>query len=146
MRNALFLIALAASGIAQAESCTINVKSNDAMQFDQHSLTVSSTCKTITVNFSHTGKLPAQAMGHNLVIAAAADYQAVAQDGLKAGLANDYVKPGDPRVIASTKIIGGGQSTSTTFPGNKLKAGGAYKVFCTAPGHLAMMTDQLVVK
>lgn len=146
MRTALFLIALAASGLVHAESCTINLKSNDAMQFDQRSATVSSTCKTITVNFSHTGKLPAQAMGHNLVIATAADYQAVAQDGLKAGLANNYVKPGDPRVIASTKIIGGGQTTSTTFAGSNLKAGGAYKMFCTAPGHLGMMTDQLIVK
>ncbi|WP_159015653.1 azurin [Cognatiluteimonas profundi] len=146
MRTLLFLAVFLASGFVHAESCTIDLKSNDAMRFDQHSATVSSTCKTITVNFSHTGKLPAQAMGHNLVIASAADYQAVAQDGLKAGLANNYVKPGDTRVIASTKIIGGGESTSTTFPGSKLKAGGAYKLFCTAPGHLGMMTDQLIVK
>jgi len=137
---------LLASGWAHAEGCTIDLKANDAMKFDQRAVTVSSTCKTITVNLVHTGKLPAQAMGHNVVIASAATYQAVAQDGMAAGIAANYVKAGDPRVIAATKIIGGGETTSTTFAGSQLKAGGAYKFFCTAPGHLAMMTGQVVVK
>ena len=85
-------------------------------------------------------------MGHNVVIAESGAVQAVAQDGLKAGLAGNYVKAGDPRVIAATRMIGGGETTSTTFPGSALKAGGAYRFFCTAPGHVALMTGQLVVK
>ena len=146
MRTILFLLAMAASGLAQADSCSINLKANDAMKFDQRAVTISSTCKTITINLAHTGKLPAQAMGHNVVIATADTYQVVAQDGMAAGLAANYVKPADPRVIAFTKIIGGGETTSASFAGSKLKAGGAYKFFCTAPGHLGMMTGQLVVK
>ena len=146
MRTILFLLAMAASGLAQADSCSINLKANDAMKFDQRAVTVSSTCKTITINLAHTGKLPAQAMGHNVVIATADSYQAAAQDGMAAGLAANYVKPADPRVIAFTKIIGGGETTSTSFAGSKLKAGGAYKFFCTAPGHLGTMTGQLIVK
>lgn len=146
MRTAMFLLALAASGLAHADSCSINLKSNDAMKFDQRTITVSSTCKTIAINLAHTGKLPAQAMGHNVVIASADTYQAVAQDGMSAGLTANYVKANDPRVIASTRIIGGGETTSTTFAGSRLKAGGAYKFFCSAPGHLAMMTGQLIVK
>lgn len=146
MRTILFLLAMAASGLAQADSCSINLKANDAMKFDQRAVTISSTCKTITINLAHTGKLPAQAMGHNVVIATADTYQAVAQDGMAAGLAANYVKPADPRVIAFTKIIGGGETTSASFAGSKLKAGGAYKFFCTAPGHLGTMTGQLVVK
>lgn len=137
---------LLAAGWVHAEGCTIDLKANDAMKFDQRTVTVASTCKTITVNLVHTGKLPAQAMGHNVVIASADTYQAVAQDGMAAGLAADYVKAGDPRVIAATKIIGGGETTSTTFAGSKLKAGGTYKFFCTAPGHLALMTGQVAVK
>jgi len=112
MRTILFLLAMAASGLAQADSCSINLKANDAMKFDQRAVTISSTCKTITINLAHTGKLPAQAMGHNVVIATADTYQAVAQDGMAAGLAANYVKPADPRVIAFTKIIGGGENTS----------------------------------
>lgn len=146
MRTILLLLALSASGLAHADNCSIDLKSNDAMKFDQRAVTVSSTCKTITINLAHTGKLPAQVMGHNVVIASSDTYQAVAQDGMTAGLAGNYVKSGDPRVIASTKIIGGGEHTSVTFAGNTLKAGGAYKFFCTAPGHLAMMTGQLIVK
>jgi azurin len=146
MRTFLFFIAMSASGLVHAESCSIDLKGDDAMKFDQHSVTVSASCKTIDVKLTHTGKLPAPAMGHNVVIAPADVYQAVANDGLKAGLAAHYVKPGDARVIAATRIIGGGETTSTSFPGSKLKAGGAYKFFCTAPGHLATMTGQLIVK
>jgi azurin len=146
MRTVLFLIALAASGMVHAEACNIDLKGDDAMKFDKHSVTVSASCKTIDVKLTHTGKLPAPAMGHNVVIASADVYQAVANDGLKAGLAANYVKAGDTRVIAATKIVGGGETTSTSFPGSKLKAGGAYTFFCTAPGHLATMTGQLIVK
>jgi len=142
----LFLAMVLASGFVHAEGCTIDLKANDAMKFDQRAVTVSSTCKTITINLVHTGKLPAQAMGHNVVIASADTYQAVAQDGMAAGLAANYVKAGDKRVIAATKIIGGGETTSATFAGSTLKAGGAYKFFCTAPGHLALMTGQVIVK
>jgi len=56
------------------------------------------------------------------------------------------VPPNDPRVIASTKIIGGGEKTSASFPGSNLKAGGAYTFFCSAPGHWMLMRGQLVVK
>jgi azurin len=142
----LLLATLLAPGLVHAEGCTIDLKANDAMKFDQRTVTVSSTCKTITINLAHTGKLPAQAMGHNVVIASADSYQAVAQDGMAAGPAANYVKAGDPRVVAATKFIGGGEKTSTSFAGSKLKAGGAYKFFCTAPGHLAMMTGQVIVK
>ena len=85
-------------------------------------------------------------MGHNVVITATDVFQAVANDGLKAGLPGNYVPPNDKRVIASTKLIGGGESASTTFPGSALKPGGAYTFFCSAPGHWSLMRGQLVVQ
>lgn len=145
MRTLVLLLALAASGLAHAENCEINLKTGDEIKYDQPSVTVSSLCKTITIRLTHTGKLPAQAMGHNVVISTTDVYQAVAQDGLKAGLAGNYVQAGDTRVIAATSIIGGGETTSTTFPGSKLKAGGSYKFFCTFPGHAALMNGQVTV-
>ena len=48
----------------------------------------------------------------------------VATDGMGAGFANNHVKPGDARVIAFTKVIGGGQTTSVKFPTSKLKKAG----------------------
>src|ERR1700704_904041 len=42
-------------------------------------------------------------------------------------------------VLAHTKTIGGGESTSVTFPTSILKKGGAYQYLCTFPGHNALM-------
>jgi azurin len=93
----------------------------------------------VELTLHHVGKMPAAAMGHNWVLAKTADAQAVANDGLSAGVANDHIKKGDTRVIAHTKIIGGGQTTSVTFPTSALKKGEAYTYFCTFPGHIALM-------
>jgi azurin len=146
MRISLLVILLAAPALAHAEGCSIDLKTSDTIKYDQRSVSTSASCETITIHLTHTGKLPAATMGHNVVIAPADVYQSVAQDGMGAGLAGNYVKAGDARIIAATKVIGGGESTSTMFPGNKLKAGSAYKFFCTVPGHLALMTGQLIVK
>ena len=45
----------------------------------------------------------------------------------------------DARVLASTKMIGGGESTKATFAGKALKAGGEYSFFCSFPGHEGLM-------
>ena len=148
MRSPFFvlLLALSASGLVHAGNCSIDLKTSDAIKYDQRSITVSSTCATITVTLTHTGRMPVQAMGHNVVISAADAVQGVAQDGMKAGLAGNFVKLGDTRVIVATKMIGGGESTTASFPGKALKAGGGYRFFCTAPGHLALMTGRLIVE
>jgi azurin len=49
------------------------------------------------------------------------------------------------RVIAHTKIIGGGETTKITFPGKALTAGGDYSFYCSFPGHSTMMKGKLVV-
>ena len=131
---------------APAGNCNIDLKVGDSMKFDQRTVTISSTCKTITVNLAHQGQMPAQMMGHNVVITATDAFQSVANAGLKAGLAGNYVPPNDKRVIASTKIIGGGEKTTTSFTGSALKAGGAYTFFCSAPGHWSLMNGQVLVK
>jgi len=146
MRGFLLLVALSACGLVHAGNCSIDLKTSDAIKYDQRAVTVSSACATITVTLTHTGRMPVQAMGHNVVISAADAVQGVANDGIKAGLAGNFVKPGDTRVIVATKMIGGGQSTTASFPGKSLKAGGAYRFFCSAPGHLALMTGRLVVE
>lgn len=147
MRLSLAFLALLAAGAVHAQdNCTIALTGNDAMQFDKQSVTVSSSCETITIKLEHVGKLPEQSMGHNVVISPTAVYQAAAQDGMKAGPDNAYVKPDDERVIAHTEVIGGGESTSATFPGSKLKAGEAYTFYCSFPGHWAIMKGELVVQ
>ncbi len=137
---------LAASGFAHAAgNCTISLKGDDAMKFDLKTATVSAACPSITVELAHTGKLPAAAMGHNVVISATKDVDAIARDGIKAGVANNYVTKGDTRVIAATTLIGGGQKTTVAFPGKKLTAGGDYTFFCSFPGHPMLMKGKLTV-
>lgn len=133
------LLALSAGAFGADKVCKLEIGSNDAMQFDKKELAVAADCTQVELTLKHNGKLPAQAMGHNWVLTKTADMAGVVNDGMAAGLANDYVKKGDARVIAFTKIIGGGQTTSVTFPASKLKAGEAYTFFCTFPGHSSIM-------
>ena len=146
-RSILLALALlgAASAVQAAPNCTIKLKGDDRMQFDLKTATVSAGCAKINIELTHTGALPVKSMGHNVVITATKDVAAVASAAIKAGAANQYVPPGDARVLASTKMIGGGESTKATFSGKALKAGGEYSFFCSFPGHSGLMKGKLVV-
>ncbi|WP_082308492.1 MULTISPECIES: azurin [unclassified Achromobacter] len=133
----------AACSPALAAECSVDIAGNDQMQFDKKEITVSKRCKQFTVNLTHPGKLAKNVMGHNWVLTRQADLQGVATDGMAAGLDNDYVKKGDARVIAHTKVIGGGESDSVTFDVSKLAAGQDYAYFCSFPGHFAVMKGVL---
>lgn len=143
LRNTLaaatVLAALALPRFAHADACKLEITGNDQMQYDKQELWVSADCQEVTLTLHHSGKLPKEAMGHNWVLVSAADFTAVANAGMGAGLANNYVAPGDKRVLAHTKTVGGGETTSITFPTSILKKGGDYKYLCTFPGHNALM-------
>lgn len=130
---------------ALAADCTTVVNSSDAMKYDTAKIEVPASCKSFTVQLKHTGKLPKAAMGHNWVLAHATDMQAVASAGLAAGAAAGYLKADDARILAHTKLIGGGESDSVSFPVSRLKAGEKYRFFCTFPGHLALMQGELTL-
>ncbi len=133
------LLAAAGNAFGADKVCKVEISGNDAMQFDKKELSVAADCTQVEVTLKHSGKLPAQAMGHNWVLTKTADAAGVGSDGIGAGFANDHVKKGDARVLAHTKIVGGGQSTSITFPTSVLKKGEAYTFLCTFPGHSSIM-------
>src|SRR5690606_3141731 len=133
------------SNEAAAASCAVEIESNDAIQYNVKEITVPASCSEFTITMRHVGKLPVAAMGHNVVITTAADMAGVVADGIAAGLDAGYLKPNDSRVIAHTDMIGGGQTTSVTFPVSKIK-GGEYKFFCSFPGHAALMNGTISVK
>ena len=139
------LLTLISSNI-YASVCDIEVKVGDNMNFVPAALSVSaSACKTVTINLAHTGTLPRNAMGHNWVLSATENAQGAAQEGWGAGLENQYLKPDDSRVIASTKIVGGGESDSISFNVSDLKVGGDYTFFCSFVGHFAMMQGKFAI-
>lgn len=145
-RRLLATIALLfAAPAAFAADCAITVEANDAMQYDTKRIEVSQGCDTFTVTLEHVGSMARKVMGHNWVLTASADKQGVNQDGMAAGLEQNYLKPDDGRVIAATDVIGGGEETSATFDVGALKADGDYTFFCSFPGHAAVMTGTLAI-
>lgn len=131
---------------ALADDCNVTVDSNDAMKFDKSEIVIDKSCKEFTVNLTHSGKIAKNVMGHNIVITTTEDARAVANDGIAAGLNNQYVKPEDERVVAFTNIIGGGEKTSVTLKVDKLKTDKAYTFFCSFPGHIALMKGTVLLK
>jgi azurin len=125
--------------IATADVCPLSIDATDDMRFEQETLQVETRCTDVEVTLHHTGKLPAHIMGHNWVLTKTADVAAVANAGMGAGLASNYVGADDKRVLAHTKVVGGGQSDTITFSTASLKAGGDYSYLCTFPGHNALM-------
>lgn len=139
------VLALASAPLLAAE-CTVEVQGTDQMTFDTKEIKVSKSCKTFTVNLKHVGALAKNVMGHNWVLSKTADAQAIATEGMTAGLDKDYLKADDARIIAHTKIIGGGESDSVSFDVSKLAAGNEYMFFCSFPGHSAMMKGTVTLK
>jgi azurin len=129
----------AAPAAAADKVCKLEITGNDLMQYDKKELKAGADCTTIELTLKHIGKLPAASMGHNWVLTKSADAMAVGNDGLGAGLPANYVKAGDKRVIAHTKVVGGGESDTIKIPASALKKGEDYTYECTFPGHNALM-------
>ena len=132
------LLSFAAAPVMAAD-CTVEIEGTDAMQFNVKEIEVSKSCDEVTINMKHVGNLPKAAMGHNVVIAKTADAQAIATEAAAAGPANDYLNKDDERIVASTDMVGGGETTTTTFKPADLADGEDYSFFCTFPGHFALM-------
>ena len=136
---------LLAADLAQAaKTCTQNIEGNDLMKFNVTEMKVAADCTEVEVVLKHTGKLPVATMGHNWVLTKTADVAPVANAGVTAGLAKEYLPAGDARIIAHTKMVGGGESTSVKFPTSKLTKGGDYSFFCSFPGHYGLMKGKLI--
>ena len=126
---------------AVVADCATTLEANDAMQFNADAITVPASCAQFTINLKHVGTMPVAAMGHNVVVAKDADMAGIAADGMS--VAPEHIKPDDARVIAHTKMIGGGESASVSFDVARIKDGGPYSFFCSFPGHLALMKGSI---
>ena len=127
-----------------ADVCQLHISANDQMRFEQQSLQVEAQCTEVEVTLHNTGKMPANVMGHDWVLTKTADVAAVANAGMSAGLANNFQRPGDKRIVAASKIIGGGQSDTVRFSTAQLDPGASYTYFCSAPGHYSIMKGRFV--
>lgn len=139
------LLLCAVAPLAVAATCSANIESNDAMRYNLSNIDVSKSCSEFTITLMHVGKLPKTVMGHNIVVARTADVAAIAADGIKAGLASNYIKAGDARVIAHSDMVGGGENVSIKLPVAEMTSG-PYSFFCSFPGHSALMKGTITLK
>ncbi|MBS0579160.1 MAG: azurin [Proteobacteria bacterium] len=141
---ALGLLVYGGAAHAADKLCKLEISGNDLLQYDKAELKVAADCTKVELTLKHTGQLPAQTMGHTWVLTKTADVQGVLDAGAAAGIAHSYEPPGDKRMIAATKLVGGGQVTSVTFSTVGLQKGGDYTYFCTFPGHAALMRGKFI--
>ena len=137
-------VAATGSKPATVVDCATTIEGNDAMQYNADSITIPASCTQFTITLKHAGAMAVNVMGHNVVVAKEADMAGIAADGMS--LTPEHVKPDDARIIAHTRMVGGGESASVTFDVAKVKDGGPFKFFCSFPGHLALMQGNLVVQ
>ncbi len=132
-------------GTATGQECEQTIEGNDLLQFSLAEIRVSASCEQVTIALQHVGSLPANVMGHNWVLTTTANYMTVATAGQAVGPPG-YMPDGDPRVIANTDLIGGGESSSVTFDLSGLEPGGDYTYFCSFPGHYVLMKGKFIIE
>ena len=119
--------------------CSVEISAGDGMQFSNTEIVVKKSCTIVTVTLRHVGKLPLAGMGHNWVLTRESDFRGVVSDGIDAGASNNFIREGDSRVLAATRMIGGGESTAVSFSTESIKVGEKYTFFCSYPGHWGIM-------
>ena len=87
--------------------------------------------------------MPKESMGHNWVLLTTGTDLAVFGTSAVSAPDNNYIpKDMEDKVIANTKVIGGGEEVSITFEAPKA---GYYKYLCSFPGHWGVMQGSFVV-
>jgi len=121
----------------------LTISGGDDMKFDNNYFEVKKGQK-VTLTLKHTGVATVETMGHNWVLLKAGTD--IAEFGNKAvnAQATDYIPESEAgNIIAHTKLIGGGESTSITF--DAPSEPGEYPFLCSFPGHYAMMQGIFMV-
>ncbi|MFH6966885.1 azurin [Flavobacterium sp. FlaQc-28] len=119
------------------------IEGNDQMQFSTNELKAVAG-KPITLTLKHVGKIPKEAMGHNLVILQEGTDQAAFALKANDAKATDFIPESEKAsIIAHTKLLGGGEEDTIEFTIDKK---GSYPFICSFPGHMAMMKGVLIVE
>lgn len=123
----------------------IELQGQDDMKYDKTLFKIKAG-QEVKLTFKNVGKLPKEAMGHNVVILKeGTDVEAFALEALKEK-ANDYIPQSAQMkndIIVHTKLLGPGESDTITFT---IADKGVYTFICTFPGHHGTMHGQIVVE
>lgn len=119
---------------------TIDIGSDgENLAFDKTTLTAAAG-QQVTLNFKNNSAV----QQHNWVLVKGGEDVAkpIADAGLTAGAAAQFLPADLSNVIAHTKVLNGGESESITFTA---PAAGTYLYICTVPGHYPLMQGTLTV-
>jgi azurin len=129
-----------AGGGSGSGPVTIEIGSKgEELAFDKTELTVSAG-QTVTIRFKNNSAV----QQHNwiLVKGGEAEAAAIANAGLSAGPAANYLPADKSNIIAESPLANGNETVEVTFTA---PAPGTYLYICTVPGHYPLMQGKLVV-
>lgn len=125
----------------------IVIEANDLIRYNLDRFSVRPG-QMVRITLNHVGSLPAQAMGHNVVVLNSGEdvFEFGADVGMNGGsAANDFVPEAlRDRVVAFTAMIGGGETATVEFQAPE--AAGEHPFLCSFPGHFAQMNGVMVVE
>lgn len=134
------------SSYSQSEACKTKITSSTKMLYSTKKLVIPSSCTNFTIEFAYIGKLKKNIMGHNLVIAKSKEMDAVLKKALIRGLKYDYLPGPESSIVASTKLLSGGEKETIILKMDKFNFKESYSFFCTFPGHSALMKGEIEFK
>lgn len=121
----------------------VTIVGGDNMKFDKSAFEVKKD-QVINLTLKNSGKLPKNAMGHNIVVLKkGTDVPDFAMEAMKS-MQTDYIPASRASsIIANTKLIGPGETAYVSF---KIDAAGEYDYICTFPGHYGSENGKVKVK
>lgn len=127
-------------GAASSGPVTIDIGADgENLAFDKKTLTVAPG-QQVTLKFKNNSV----AQQHNWVLVKGGDAaaKAIADGGITAGLAADFLPADQANIVAHTKVANGGETVEIAFTA---PAAGTYQYICTVPGHYPLMVGTLTV-
>ena len=126
-----------------SNSVNIGLTGNDMMQYSTKELKVKAGAE-VTLTLRHIGKMDLKVMGHNFVLLKPGiEIPVFSLEAANAGESKNWIPNDGKDVIAHTKMVGGGQSTSITFTA---PPAGTYDFICSFPGHSGVMKGKFIVE
>ena len=128
-----------------ASNCEIKIEGSDMMKYDVAEITLDTSCEQTKISLKHAGKLPINAMGHNVVIVEEKNLSKITQQiNFSLGVEKGYL-PESEDIIFISAMVGGGDTTELEMDMSKLDKTKNYVFFCSFPGHWALMRGKIKI-
>ena len=118
------------------------ITSNDLMKYNKTEIRVKAG-KKVKITLKHVGKLDKKIMGHNFVLLKQGVDLAAFGNKAVSFAVYGFMLVGTEDVIASTKIIGAGETAVVEFDAPEP---GEYDFLCSLPGHYRRMKGKFIVE